>query len=273
MNYYCLSALFCMLLFSAGCKDHSESPVSSDENYDIILVAGQSNTLNGAGIIPAIDSFSDGIFQLGRHNGQNMNILDATEPLDHHDKRPGKIGFALTFAKLYQSKFLANNRKLLIIPCGKGSTGFCDPGWNPGDPLYNDAVNRVNEICKRYPGSQLVAVLWHQGEHDTKNPDYQFELDRMVISMRNEVTNWSNPHIFIAGGMVPFWFHKEKERENCNDIIRNLCKRIPYTGFSDSEYPTVISKNDNFVDDVHFDAEGQREMGRRYFAEYCRLRQ
>ena len=32
-----------------------------------------------------------------------------------------------------------------------------------------------------------------------------------------------------------------------------------------------IQKADNLIDAVHFDADGQRELGKRYFKEYLRL--
>ncbi len=263
--------LICLCLYA--CKKKTEPEVvTTKDQFDIFLVAGQSNTLNGAGIVPGIDSFSGGIFQLGRHDGNDFRILEAIEPLEHWDKRPGKIGFGLTFAKLYKDSFPGNNRKVLLIPCGKGSSGFISNEWNKGDYLYEDAVKRINWVIANYPGSELRALLWHQGEHDVGNPDYQERLDRMVKDIRSDIQGWKPPQIFIAGGLVPYWARQDSLRVKQQESIRLLVNRIPFTGFADPEFPFFISKPDNASDQIHYDANGQRELGKRYFSEYTRLR-
>lgn len=263
---------FIALIFFS-CKKPVEVTQDNLPQYDIILVAGQSNTLNGVGLDPDIDLVSDSIEQLGRWDGYNYQIIPAIEPLDHHDKRKGRIGFALTFAKLYKNKYLQAGRKLILIACGKGSTGFKGNSWNQGDPLYTDAVERINHICSKYPGSKMVTLLWHQGEHDVDNELYYLQLDQMVMAFRNDVSNWQEPKIFIAGGLVPFWTSALSSRKKCNLIIKNLCYRVPYTGYADPEKPYVILKDDNTIDSIHYDAKGLREMGRRYFNVYEDLTQ
>lgn len=263
-----LYQLVILAILVMSCQKPQKLEQNDLPQYDIILVAGQSNTLNGLGLDPDIDLVSDSIDQLGRWDGHNFQIIPAIEPLDHHDKRKGKIGFALTFAKLYKKKHLKQGRKLILIACGKGSTGFKGNSWNQGDPLYTDALERVNHICSKYPGSRMVAMLWHQGEHDVDNELYYLQLDQMVMAFRNNVSNWQAPKIFIAGGLVPFWTSALSSRQKCNLIIKNICYRVPFTGFADPEKPYVIMKDDNTADSIHFDAKGQREMGRRYFNVY-----
>jgi hypothetical protein len=122
--------------------------------YDILLIAGQSNTHSGLGIEFEIDQPDSLIFQLGRFENDNK-IIPAREPLDHYTKNSQKIGFALEFAKLYRQEFLTPPRKVLIIPCGMGDTGFRKQRWNKENDLYQDAVNRVNMVLKEHPRSKM----------------------------------------------------------------------------------------------------------------------
>ena len=236
--------------------------------YDIILVIGQSNTHQGIGLDRKLDKPSNNIKQLGRFGWNDYKIIPATEPLEHISSLPGCIGFALTFAKEYEKEFLEKGRKVLIIPAGMGSTGFLNNYWNPGDTLYQDAVARTNFVLDNC-NSKLVAILWHQGENDIENPDFQKRLDTMIVKMRKDLRGENNKVPFILGGLVPYWTSQDNSRIRLNTIIANTVRRVEYTGFADPTKPEVIVKPDNDFVSIHFDAAGQREMGRRYFSEYC----
>ncbi len=239
--------------------------------FDIILIAGQSNTLNGIGLDPSIDSVSYGVLQLGRWDGNDLNIIEATEPLDHPDKRIGKVGFGLTFAKLYKDSCLKTGRQVLLVPCGKGSTGFYSRDWNKGDVYYNDAILRVNHIIHNYPGSELKVVLWQQGEHDVLNVDFEHQLDSMIVNLRQDIYKWSGNKLFIAGGMVPYWVNQFPSRTAHQARIKQVTQRVPYTAYVDPTFPFVIGKPDDTSDEIHYNAEGLRELGKRYFAAYMKL--
>ena len=156
-----LILLFCVF----SCYDNDKLIEYEITAPKIILVAGQSNTCYGIGLDLLKDFEVNGIYQLGRFGNQNFKIIPAEEPLQHHSRSEGKIGFALTFAKLLFNSY-SGNVDIIIVPCGFGSTGFIDQRWNKSDDLYNDAVNRVNFLKKKYPLSEVVAILWHQGEKD-----------------------------------------------------------------------------------------------------------
>ncbi|MEO9890999.1 sialate O-acetylesterase [Aurantibacter sp.] len=249
----------------------SENEIVENENnngYDIILIAGQSNTHGGRGYNSILDASDESIKQLGRSNSENYNIIDGVEPLDHYTKSTGKIGFGLTFAKLYKSQ-QDIAKKILIIPCGKNSTSFKDNNWNKGDELYEDAVERVKYIINNYPGSSLKTILWHQGENDVYNDNYQKDIDIFINNIRQDLNSPSVP--FILGGMVPYWVEQDQTRIEQQQIIQNTPNRISNTGYADPSLPTVINKAVNTDDEIHFDAEGQREMGKRYFENYLQI--
>ena len=260
-----------VLLFCNSCKDSTTISCYDVElnNPKVILVVGQSNTHAGLGIDPILDKPEDGIYQLGRFEN-NHCIIHATEPLDHHTKSEGRIGFALTFAKLLKQQ-QQNQRDILIVPCGSGGTGFMDNRWNKGNNLYDDAINRMNAVKEKYPDGEVVAILWHQGETDVflGNQNYQDDLDTFIGNLRNDLGDDSIP--FVLGGMVPYWVEQAADRQQQQQLIKETTDRLGAIGYADPTVPTVIEKTDNTFDEIHFDAGGQRELGQRYFQQFLLL--
>jgi hypothetical protein len=243
-----------------------------DSAYDVFLVAGQSNTYWGQGYDSIKDKGSEGIYQLGRLAGTDLKIIPAKEPLHHFNPKPDRIGFALTFAKLYQT-YIKKQRDILIVPCGMDNTGFDGEGWHKKDFLYDDALNRINYVFKKYPKSKLVAILWHQGEKDINYKGYQKDLDTLIVQFRREISTASSNTPFILGGMVPFWTDLKEARKKQQLIIENTAKRLPNIGYVSPYMPTRIQKPNNMLDTVHYNAAGQREMGKRYFEVYKSMKE
>jgi len=245
------------------------SPVASDM-FDIFVVMGQSNTLVGPGYDSIMDHGHPRIFQLGRYGENNLKIISSQDPLENHDVIENNVGFVMTFSKWYAHEFLANDRNIMIIPCGKGGSGFNDGGWNRGNHFYNDAVMRITYALNNYPSSKIKAILWHQGEDDVDNSSYQGALDSMILNLRKDCkTDYVVP--FILGGMVPFWVDQSAKRRIQECIIKDTPNRISQCAFADPRNPCRISKEHNEIDEIHFDAMGQRILGLRYFRAYKNL--
>ncbi|MEL0239133.1 MAG: sialate O-acetylesterase [Gammaproteobacteria bacterium] len=255
--------LFLIPLIMFSCSKEKNEPT----NY-VVLIVGQSNTHAGIGYDSELDKTVDGIKQLGRFGNDNMKIIDATEPLHNHTASENKIGFGLTFSKLLKN-YLKTEKNIILVPCGFGGTGFSQNNWNKGDELYSDAVARVKYVMENNPGSELTAMLWHQGESDVGSMSYENDLDNFINDIRNDLNAFDIP--FILGGMVPFWVDKYDLRIKQQEIISNTVNRLNLIGYANPELPFRIEKQDNLFDEIHFDAVGQRELGKRYFSEYIRL--
>lgn len=229
----------CILLFLSlvSCrKDPNNSIV-----YDVVLVVGQSNTYYGDGLdvlVPYIESES--IKQLGRHGDLNYKIVPATEPLENDSKPSNKGGYVLTFANLYTKSVLDKNHKLLLIPCAKAGSGFMNNDWNQGGKLYKDAVERTNYILSHFRGSKLSAILWHQGESDVDNQNYETDLDSFIVNIRKDLNAEQTP--FLLGGMVPYWVKQTPKRIAIQKIIKNTPNRISNTKYSDPEFLLLLKR-------------------------------
>jgi hypothetical protein len=263
-NTFLLMTLFFSVLISCD----NVSPLMSEQSYNVILIIGQSNTHYGIGFDPVLDAPMSEIKQLGRFRNENMRVIDATEPLHHHTRQENKIGLGLAYAKLMH-KYLKDNKEILIIPSAYAGTGFQNNGWNQGNDLYEDAVKRVKHVISTNPENKLVSILWHQGENDVGNSNYQKYLDDFIVNIRNDLEAETVP--FILGGMVPYWVRQRDSRKNQQMIISSSTERHDYIGYADPESPFVIQKNNNNVDQIHYDAKGQRELANRYFEQFVKI--
>ena len=151
------------------------------------------------------------------------------------------------------------------------NTGFDGEGWHKKDFLYDDMINRVNAVFKKYPQSKLKAILWHQGEKDVNYKDYQKDLDTFIVQVRRDITAANKQTPFILGGMVPYWTELKPERKKQRAIIMATPQRMPATAYVDPYLPFKIQKPNNVMDTLHYNADGQREMGKRYFEVYTKM--
>lgn len=258
-TYITLVSLF--FLISCNFETYDNTP------YEIIIVAGQSNTHAGLTLDRKIDIADKNTFQLGRFSIYDYLIIPANEPLHHHTIQDDKNGFALTFSKLLND-YEKNGNPKLIIPCGSGGTSI-PRKWNKEGFLYNDLIDRTKFVIKKFPKSEIKLILWHQGEADVGNPNYTNLLDTFIQNIRSDLNTKDLP--FIVGGMVPFWVSQKSFRIEQQTIIKNTPLRIENTAYADPEIPFIIEKEDNTFDEIHYSAEGQRELGRRYFNAYLDL--
>lgn len=239
------------------------------EEFLVFVIAGQSNTNSGKGFDSKLDQPDSNILQLGRNFPYDYLIIPAKEPLQHHTSNKSQIGFGLTFAKLYNDSLNPEKKPILIIPCGYGGTSLQND-WTFDGKLYTDMIERVEQTLQKFPNSTIKGLLWHQGESDTGNSNYSTLLDDFILQTRKDL-GINMP--FIVGGMVPYWVNQDPNRITQQNIIKNTPNRIDNVGYADPEEPFIITKNDDLIDEIHYDAPGQRELAKRYFTAYLNLTQ
>jgi hypothetical protein len=137
-----------------GCswKEENNPPLPGNsecnKGYDIIIVAGQSNTMSGKFKNPDLDDMGDRVYQLGRHEGKTDKIIPANKPhyLHFHTPAANMIGFVESFVKEYKKEKLETGRCVLILPEGKGGTGFWKNEWGATGELSKELVKRANKV-------------------------------------------------------------------------------------------------------------------------------
>ena len=260
----------------------------------MVIVAGQSNA-QGSSMEPQLASeklpnpkikqFSRGNSttfsgaKIGYNPGKAGDIIPALDPLQHHGiSNINSIGFARTFCE----NFIKDNpnSEITIMPCALGGTYFRlmdmngytitwdkTLGWVSKN-LYNEMIKNSNGVLSSNPDMEVLCVLYHQGESDIGNGAYPFKLQQLVRDTRNDLHNSKGKDIpFIIGTMLKSWRAKNSQSE----YIHNSHLWIKWAtdiGNTDCANFDHIS---GFTPDgleVHFTADGLRQMGHGYYQKF-----
>jgi len=139
---------------------------------DIFLLMGQSN-MAGRGLLEDVEPIRDERIRVFRDGTWTV----AEEPL-HHDRPTAGIGLAMSFARTVLD---ANpGTDIGLVPRAVGSTPL--ERWMPGADLYEGAMAAAAAAGR---DGTIKAVLWHQGEHDSKVESDASSYSRRFTSMVN----------------------------------------------------------------------------------------
>ena len=120
-----------------------------------------------------------------------------------------------------------------------------------------EAVGRVRDAVDR-SGTRLSGVLWHQGEGDSNNSNYDDDLRELTEGLRDE---FGSDLPFIAGELS---YARGDRSTRINDQLHDLEGRV-------NNYDVVSASGLNAPDDTHFDRSSLRTLGRRYARAMIRI--
>jgi hypothetical protein len=168
------------------------------------------------------------------------------DPL-HWDKPVAGVGPGLTFGKS-----LADAQPTItigLVPCAVGGSPI--EQWQPGAPLFKAALERAKLAA---PHGTIKGIIWHQGESNASNTTEQYaeKLKATIEGFRKELNSPNLP--FVVGTLADFF----KSGSKVNAALVNLPQAVPHTACVESK--SLPHKGDN----LHFSAEGARELGKRY---------
>ena len=254
-------------IFAAGASAFTNAAMASTTRQQldgaartvVFALIGQSNMVGAAP--------SDGgqTYPAGTLEYAGSGLVPAFGALDHIGAK-GKsdpsigLGFALAYARANPS------HTIVLVPCAWSGTGFINNKWNPGDSLYDAAVDRINRCMGENTDFVFAGFLWHQGEADGLNKKaaaaYQANLTAMVAALRGG-------DVRAAAADTPFVLGDLREDFNIQNvpeisaIIADAPNFLDYCGFAPS---TGLTGHD----DRHFDAASLRTLGDRYYSAYVR---
>ena len=154
---------------------------------------------------------------------------------------------------------------IAIIPCAVGGSGI--DHWLT-DSLYRNKhlwSNMKSSIKATAKEGTLKGMIWHQGETDAKTERllvHKSKLNTFFTKVREEVGDPNMP--IVVGELGKFDSNRPKWRA-LNDILKGMS--------AESETVSLIltSDLDDTGDEVHFNSEAIRMMGKRYAIKMAEL--
>jgi hypothetical protein len=217
------------------------------------LLMGQSNMAGRGYLDEAQEIDKSRIYTL--RNGRWLKMFRPINP----DRRFSGVSLAESFAEAYSKK---HNVDVGLICCADGGTKL--EQWMPGELLFDNAVNNAKLAART---SEIVGVLWHQGESDCSDelyPTYQVRFETMMQALRKELHLNNAP--FIVGGLGDYLaLYPVKNYDQINHALQNIAASNEFVGFASAE--GLTSNPDN----LHFNSQSLYTFGLRYFEEFEKL--
>jgi hypothetical protein len=240
-------------------KDRDMAPRAK---FHLYLLIGQSN-MAGRGKVTAGDREPHPhVLALNKKD----EWVPAVDPL-HFDKPGAGVGPGLAFGRAMADA--DPSAHIGLIPCACGGSPITV--WKKGafwrqtrSHPYDDTLRRVAVARKR---GVLKAILWHQGEGDSNAkaaPLYAERLDDLVKRLRRDLHAPDVP--FLVGGLSDPFIERNTHARTVDKALRSLPRRVEHTAYVSAE--GLGLKGDN----VHFNAEAARDLGRRYAKALLELR-
>ncbi|MGN1122566.1 MAG: sialate O-acetylesterase, partial [Eubacteriales bacterium] len=201
-------------------------------NVKSILMMGQSNMAGRGEFDDVPEIINPDCFMMRNGYWQPMR-----EPINpdrsiwgyYHSGR----GLAASFADECAKHF---NEKIGLIPCAEGNTRISQ--WMPGEILFENAVNNA-KLAQR--SSEIIGIIWHQGENDSVDEKdanaYGQRFITMISALRAELGNDKIPVIVGEPGRF-IKHHVSGKFQYIDTVIRTLKdmpNQLPYCGFANSE--------------------------------------
>ncbi len=237
------------------CPKEEQKPLDlpKKENLWIYLMAGQSN-MEGQGIVGPMDTLPNE--RLLTMNRQGEWIL-AKEPL--HFSNTSHIGLTCGYS-FGQSllECVPDSITIALVPCAVGGSSV--DHWLT-DSIYRNIrlwTNMEMKINNCIADGTFKGMIWHQGETDTKEDRLPFYKDKLSELFTRISVATNNPDLLIVTGELGAF---ESHRPNWI-ALNNIIKEISQA--SDKRATIITSDLDDNGDQVHFNTEALRMMGKRY---------
>ena len=222
-----------------------------------ILMIGQSN-MAGRGFINEVPMICNERILMLRNAGWQM----MAEPINY-DRPNAGIGLAGSFAAMWCMEH--EGEQIGLIPCAEGGSSLDD--WAVDKNLFKNAVIQAGFAMQ---DSELIGILWHQGESDSYGGGYQTyykKLQVIIESLRKELNAFEVP--LIIGGLGDF-LGKNGFGLNCteyelvNEQLLKFAREQENSCFVTAEGLTPNP------DGIHMYAVSQRRFGVRYYEAFVK---
>ncbi|MDO7173146.1 sialate O-acetylesterase [Mariniflexile sp. AS56] len=280
------STFFILTLLAINLSVSAQSKVNSNNEVQVVLLAGQSNMAGAGNYDELEESIKERIKKVSNRVWVSQSN-SAQKPLSYYNNKPSeKYNFLKRFGpELLIGLTLAEkypNQEFLLIKEAKGGTSLYG-AWNPewtlekAKEIEKGEAKQSWNLCKIHMESikknleiltqkgktyKIIGMAWMQGENDAQSKvsanSYGKNLEKLIEKYRSEfnienmpfVACQTNSHYGIEGGsdLVRKAFIDVENSVNYVKIIKTF-RDSPYTDFP------------KHTDNVHYNTEGQVRLG------------
>ena len=186
-------------------------------SHELFLKGGQSNATSQEQVDDwqpgedEIDEPDDRILEYSL--GRTQAAWDGTPPEgeifrmgdrpNQDDQQQRGVAYPLHMSKRRLRRLGDKIQLQLWLNLARGGTGFSDNRWNPGDDLYEEFVEKANDVRAAHPQFDLRAFIWSNSENemlaDWTGNQYYTAQKALIEGLRDEITGASDeiPFIFV----------------------------------------------------------------------------
>lgn len=220
-----------------------------------VLMIGQSN-MAGRGFINEVPMICNERIQMLKNGKWQM----MTEPINY-DRPISGVSLAGSFAAMWCME--NKEEQIGLIPCAEGGSSIDD--WSIEKILFKNAIIQAKFAMQN---SNLIAILWHQGENDSYNGNYKTyyeKLHTIFEALKNELNLDDVP--FIIGGLGDY-LGKIGFGFNCTEYDLVNKELLRYANDHNHVYFVTAQGLSANPDGIHLNAVSQRKFGVRYYYAY-----
>ena len=172
------------------------------------------------------------------------------------------VGPAASFAAAYAEEF---DEDIGLVPCAEGGSSLED--WRVDGQLFLNAYYQAKLASNV---GELTGIIWHQGEAECSLPERALTYKERFLAIMDELQKRLGVELKIVVGELGSFFAVRpagapKYFNEVNKALNDLAAEHKNIAIASSEGLTDRG------DFLHFNAESQREFGRRYFEAYKTL--
>ncbi len=256
-----------IVFFAISCNDaqsenrmenfpKDEVPITkkpNKEDVSVYILAGQSN-MAGRGFVEAKDTIPhEKLFSINKKG----ELILAKEPLHFYEPIRTGLDCGVTFGR---EMLKYNDDYVLLLPTAVGGSAIQQ--WVNDSPPRHDVSLLSNfkekvSLGKKY--GTIKGILWHQGETDSSDAEnieaYHERLSILFKEFRNIVGNSQLP---IIVGELGSFSENNTDWQKINTALHAYSQEDQYADYINTQ--DLKHKGDR----IHFNSDGQREMGKRY---------
>ncbi len=222
-----------------------------------VLMIGQSN-MAGRGFIKDVPTICNERIQMLRNGRWQM----MTEPVNY-DRPIAGVGLAGSFAAMWCMEHEAD--KIGLIPCAEGGSSLDD--WAVDKTFFRHAVIQAKFAMQ---DTELIGILWHQGENDSYGGNYQTYYEKLTVIIDTLRKELNAPEVPLIVGELGDFLGQSGFGLSCTEyelVNREIMKFA--TKQNNCYFVTAADLTPN-PDGIHFNAISQRRFGIRYYEAFSK---